>query len=261
MAKSAPMIAEDPTEEAAVRSALSEQLHKARLVILAAVRRVADSPATYGAGEFVLHQGQIADAGFVVEHGRVKVGCVMEDGLEIVLRVARQGDFVGLAETLIAIPHTRYARALTDSLLWRLERARIDDLLNSDREFARAMLMIPSVRSLEWQLNAAKLRAGPVRSRLVHLLMKLANETDLGCHDGNVIPLELGQEEMASIIGTTRQSVSSLLNLLKHDGLIHTHERMVQVPRWDAVLSWAESGGNGAVATLPKQRGHSFRPS
>lgn len=242
MARSAPITAADASDDAAVRSALSEQLQKARLVILAAARRDAESPAAFEAGEFVFHQGQTADAGFVVEQGRVKVGCLMEDGLEVVLRVARPGDFVGLAETLIAIPQTRYARAMTDSLLWRLERAQIDELLDSDREFARAMLIIPSVRSLESQLNAAKLRAGPVRGRLVHLLMKLANETDLGCHDGNVIPLELGQEEMASIIGTTRQSVSSLLNVLKHEGLIHTHDRIVEVPRWDEVLAWAASG-------------------
>jgi CRP/FNR family transcriptional regulator len=227
------------SEDTKLRTALFKEVERARQVILTTVRRGDDPPLSYQAGTFVFHQGEQAIAGFAVERGCVKVGHLMEDGSDVVLKVARPGDFVGIVETLIDVAHTRYALVVKDALVWRLDQNKIYSLLESDRDFARAMLITPSVGFLLSQLSVAGLRAGPVRARLVQLLMRLAHETDLGCRDGNVIELELDQEEMASIIGTTRQSVSSLLSALKHDGLIRMNHGTIEIPSWDAVLTWA----------------------
>ena len=225
-------------DDVRLRTTLYQRVEEARNSMLDAVRRAGGRPQSFPRGTFLMRQGDPASAGFVVDRGRLKVGRLLEDGSQVILKVAPSGDFIGLIETILELPYTRYARAITEAVAWRLDRARIIQLLEGDRQFARAMLIVTSARFLESQLSVAGLRAGPVRGRIVQLLMKLAHETAVGCRDGCVIELELDQEEMASIIGTTRQTVSSLLNSLEHAGLIRRGHRTIEVPAWDPVLAW-----------------------
>lgn len=227
------------SDDIPLRTMLYQRVEEARVSMLDAVRRAGGRPQSFASGTFLMRQGDPSAAGFVVDRGRLKVGRLLEDGSQVILKVAPSGDFIGLIETILQLPYTRYACAITELVAWRLDRARILELLERDRQFARAMLIVTSARFLESQLSVAGLRAGPIRGRVVQLLMKLAHETAVGCRDGCVIELELDQEEMASIIGTTRQSVSSLLNSLKHAGLIRGGHRTIEVPAWDPILAWA----------------------
>lgn len=222
-----------------LRTRLFQRVEDARDSMLAAVRRAGGTPLSYPMGTYLIDQGSVAVAGFVVDRGRVKVGRLFEDGAMIILKVAPSGDFIGLIETLVQLPYTRYAQAMTEAVVWRLDRPRLVSLIEGDREFARAMLTVTSLRFLESQLSAAGLHAGPIRARLVQLLMKLAHETAAGCRDGCVIDLDLDQEEMASMIGTSRQSVSSLLSALKHEGLVRGGHRTLAIPLWEPILAWA----------------------
>ena len=224
-----------------LRAMLFRCLAEARGSLLEGLRQSGCSQQTVSSGTYLMHQGSLAMAGFVIDRGRVKVGRVMEDGSQVILKVAPAGDYIGMIETIADLPYTRYGRAITDVVVWRLDKRQILGLLDRDPQIARTMLVATTVRSLETQLDVAGLHAGPVRVRLVHLLMKLAHETAVGCRDGCVIELELSQEEMASVIGTTRQSVSSLLSALKHEGLTRGGHHTLLIPEWEPLLAWASA--------------------
>jgi CRP/FNR family cyclic AMP-dependent transcriptional regulator len=221
-----------------IRSMIFHEIEDARRSMLSAVRSTGGHPQSFPRGTFLLHQGDIATAAYVVDRGHVKVGRLLRDGSQVILKVAPAGDFIGFVEAITELRYTRYACAVTDVLAWRLDHGRILELLDTNREFSRAMLMVNSMRFVESQISLTGLRTGPLRSRLIQLLMKMAHETTSGCRDGTTIDLELNQEEMATIIGTTRQSVSSLLSSLKRSGLIRAEHRAIEIPAWDPLLTW-----------------------
>ncbi|MGI8708963.1 MAG: Crp/Fnr family transcriptional regulator [Actinomycetota bacterium] len=226
-------------DEPELLDTLFRSMEAARATFLRAIRQCGGKPVEYGAGTFLFHQGEPAEDTFVVEDGRAKVGRLMENGSDLILGIVGPGDFVGLSETLIGIPHVRYARTITDAYVWRLAGPTVNAILETDTEFMRAMITFPALRFLESQLRLTSLRWGPVRARLVQLLVRLAHESGPTLPGRGAIPLHLTQEEMASAIGTTRQSVSSLLNILKNAGLVSIDRHRIDVPDWEALIAWA----------------------
>jgi CRP-like cAMP-binding protein len=162
-----------------------------------------------------------------IASGRVKVSKVTRDGKELTLAYRTSGDFFGETCLLEGGPREEMVEAMENTMSVELDRAGLDHLLANHAQvaypFARAL--IDRWRGL--QTKVEQLVFKDVGSKLAELLLRLGSEHGIEHRRGLVLGLKITHQEMANLIGSTRETVSLTLSQFKRKGFIHTEGRKV----------------------------------
>lgn len=157
------------------------------------------------------------DQVFIVEAGRLRVYLAGENR-ELSLSFLGPGD--------IYTTHTpTYVEAVTDCVLQVIDTPTFARRLASDPSITPVMMRVLG-RLLANAVGLIEdLAFREVPARLARFLLGLAERRGQPTDDGWLIPLDLGTEDIASLLGSTRQTVSSLLNQWQREGLLQRHGR------------------------------------
>ena len=164
----------------------------------------------YGAGE------QVSQL-LVVHSGRVKISRVDAAGHEQIVRVLGPGDFVGEAAFLDGARPDHHAVALEDGSLCVFRHADLGPLVRRHPSIALTMLRTLSRRLEETETRLASVISGDVSSRLADYLMSLPTRRVDGVPE---VVLPLAKKDVASVLGTTPESLSRQLRRLGDSGVI-----------------------------------------
>jgi CRP-like cAMP-binding protein len=170
------------------------------------------------AGESIFSQGDPADVVFYIESGKVELTVVSASGKEVVIAHLPAGSFFGEAALAGEQQRLSSATALQPSMIVRIERKAMQDLLDHEPEFAHDFREHLLNRNIRMQADLVDHLFNSSEKRLARLLMLMANfgqETE-------PIPViaKIGQETLADMIGTTRSRVSFFLNRFRSLGYI-----------------------------------------
>jgi CRP/FNR family cyclic AMP-dependent transcriptional regulator len=165
-----------------------------------------------------LAQGDPADSVFYVHRGRVKVTINSEHGKEAVVAIRGPDEFCGEG-ALTGMP-LRLASLITMTAceIIRLEKEALADLLHENAEFGDYFLahLLTRTARVEADLVDQLFNSSEMRLARAHLL--LANYGhDVGSEP---IPVQVNQETLAELIGTTRSRVNHFMNKFRKLGLI-----------------------------------------
>jgi len=182
---------------------------------------------SYRARQVVYLPGDRAASVHFVALGRVKVSKVTRDGKELTLAYRTSGEFFGETCLLEGGPREEMVEAMETTATVEIERALLDQILAGHASvaytFARAM--IGRWRGL--QAKVEQLVFKDVGSKLAELLLRLGSEHGVEHRRGLVLGLKITHQEMANLIGSTRETVSLTLAQFKRKGLIQTEGRKV----------------------------------
>lgn len=201
--------------------------------------RIAGSSQTqsYRARQVVYLPGDRAASVHFIASGRVKVSKVTRDGKELTLAYRTAGEFFGETCLLEGGPREEMVEAMETTTTLEVDRSILDSLLSSHAEiaypFARAL--IGRWRAL--QTKVEQLVFKDVGSKLAELLLRLASEHGIEHRRGLVLGLKITHQEMANLIGSTRETVSLTLSQFKRKGFIHTEGRKVILADREALRS------------------------
>jgi len=182
---------------------------------------------SFRARQVVYLPGDRAASVHFIASGRVKVSKVTRDGKELTLAYRTSGDFFGETCLLEGGPREEMVEAMENTMSVELDRAGLDHLLANHAQvaypFARAL--IDRWRGL--QTKVEQLVFKDVGSKLAELLLRLGSEHGIEHRRGLVLGLKITHQEMANLIGSTRETVSLTLSQFKRKGFIHTEGRKV----------------------------------
>jgi CRP-like cAMP-binding protein len=182
---------------------------------------------SFRARQVVYLPGDRAASVHFIASGRVKVSKVTRDGKELTLAYRTSGDFFGETCLLEGGPREEMVEAMENTMSVELDRAGLDHLLANHAPvaypFARAL--IDRWRGL--QTKVEQLVFKDVGSKLAELLLRLGSEHGIEHRRGLVLGLKITHQEMANLIGSTRETVSLTLSQFKRKGFIHTEGRKV----------------------------------
>ena len=179
------------------------------------------APRAYLPGEAIYRLHAPADGFFLVVSGKVKLtvpGTVRGDRM---LAVCGPGDLFGTARCAGSGEHSSQATSLTaGTRVINLTCARLKEVVQAQPETALNLVRALSSRisALEEQVEHARL---PVQARLAHTLLSLARR--LGTEtvpDVYALPLALTQDELASLAGAGRISVTQALSAWRTMGIV-----------------------------------------
>ena len=182
----------------------------------------------FGRGSVILHPDEPQERVYVIKEGRVKISRYSPDGREQILALLGPGDIFGEL-ALVGEAEPVHAEAFEDALLCALSR---DDMAALLRR--RPELMLHLLRTLAERLRAAEeeiadLVFRTVPGRLAALLLRLAEAS--GQRDGSRLrlALRLTHQDIASMIGATRETVTATVSRLRAAGLIATEGRRIVI--------------------------------
>jgi len=183
------------------------------------------------AGSVIVSQEEAGDQLFVIASGKVKVVLYGETGREIILSILRGGDFFGEMSLLDRQPRSANVVAVEDSLLLGLDRDAFQTHITSHPSTALAILAEMSRRLRHADDVIGDLALLDVYARVARTIRDLAQKQGEPVDGGLLIKERPTQQEIAGLIGTSRETVSRALNDFTRRGLLEMQGKQILV-RW-----------------------------
>jgi CRP/FNR family transcriptional regulator, cyclic AMP receptor protein len=182
--------------------------------------RVGDgrSLAKYHKSQIVFSQGEVGDAVFYIQKGKVKVTVVSEQGKEAVVAILGTDEFFGEGCLAGQVQRMSTVTAMTDATVVRLEKAAIVRVIHEEPAFSEMFIAHLLGRTIRVEADLVDQLFNSSEKRLARMLLLLANfgkETK-----PEPIIAKISQETLAEMIGTTRSRVSFFMNKFRKLGFI-----------------------------------------
>src|SRR5271166_3077538 len=191
----------------------------------------------YRNDQIVFSQGEVADAVFYIQQGKVKLTVVSEQGKEAVVAILGPGHFFG--EGCLNGHPLRIAttRAMDECVVTRIEKATMIATIHNEPEFSQLFMSYLLTRNSRIEEDLIDQLFNSSEKRLARLLLLLANFGK----EGRPEPIvgAFSQETLAEMIGTTRSRVSFFMNkfrklgFIEYNGKIEVHNSLLNVILFD----------------------------
>lgn len=229
--------AECPVRDQAVCAALAPQE-------LDELSRIGDHR-LYARGQTIFSAGSEAVACATLVSGAAKLVGTDEDGVERIVGLVHPAGFLG---QLFAAPTDLDVVALTETRLCVFPRLPFERLMENHPRLMQSILARTQAELESARALARLIGRRDVRDRLAGLILALSRAAaPTPCGSATDFDLILSREEMASLIGTTIESVSRALGAMERDGLIERKGARGLVIRDAPGLSSGASGEEAAT--------------
>ncbi|CAN5530147.1 Crp/Fnr family transcriptional regulator [soil metagenome] len=187
--------------------------------------------AEYKRHQTIFCQGEMADTVFYIQKGKVKLTVLSEQGKEAVVGILEQGQFFGegcLNGHLLRIATTT---ALETCIITSISKAAMLETLHNEPAFSEMFMTYLLTRNSRVEEDLIDQLFNSSEKRLARLLLILANFGKEGALQP--ITIELSQETLAEMIGTTRSRVSFFMNkfrklgFISYNGKIEVHNSLL----------------------------------
>ena len=164
---------------------------------------------------------------YFVNGGRVKISKVTRDGKELTLAYRGPGELFGEIALIEGGPREEMAEAMENALLTEMERGDFERLIQTQPLLGLRLARLLTQRRRDIENKIENLVFKDVNSKLAELLIRLGSEFGVDDARGTLVALKITHQEMANLIGSTRETVSLTLSQFKRKGLIRTDGRKV----------------------------------
>lgn len=197
---------------------------------IAAMDRMA--PATlFRHGQLVYSQAQTVHALFILKTGRVRIFRVTEDGKALTMAILEPGAVFGEMMLVGQRMYDSYAEALDDALICQLGVRDVERFLLADPRIAIRVAKILGGRVAELEDRLTDLALKPLQARVAATLLNLCTPPSAGMSRlGRGQQVRLTHEQLASLIGATREATSRVLADLADQGLIRQTRGRIHIP-------------------------------
>jgi CRP-like cAMP-binding protein len=184
--------------------------------------------------ETIFSQGDVADAVFYIQEGRIRLSVVSGQGREATISLLVAGDFIG-EDCVAGVQGARMATAtaLTGCVVLRIERKEMMRVIHEEHVFSDVFVAYLLARNSRIQEDLIDQLFNSSEKRLARTLLLLANFGKEGKPEA-VIP-KISQEMLAEMIGTTRSRVSFFMNrfrklgFIDYNGSVRVHNSLLNV--------------------------------
>lgn len=178
-------------------------------------------------GETLFNEGDPGDRLYILLSGKVKLGHASPDGRENLLAVLGPGEIVGELTLFDPGPRSTTATAVAPTEMLTLDHSQLMAYVESHPQLAKDMLRALAQRLRRTNTALADLVFSDVPGRVAKALLDLADRFGSKTEDGVHVPHDLTQEELAQLVGASRETVNKSLAEFVSRGWIRLEGRAV----------------------------------
>lgn len=189
----------------------------------------------FRADELIFQKGDPGNGIISVLSGSVRICCFSEDGDEVVLGIMQPGELFGEIGLIDGGERTAHAYACETTKLLILHRRDVMPFLERNPRACLELLDIAAQRLRTSSVRFEDFFFLDVRTRLAKLLVSLANKDGAKGLNEGMPNICISQQQLANMIGTSRQAVNKQLREWENAGLIRLHHRSITVPKLEDI--------------------------
>ena len=179
--------------------------------------------------------GDPSSSVYLLKRGRVKIANTAPNGKEVTFDILEAGEVFGELDVLEDAPRSTSAEALDDALICVIPRKDFDQYLAMHPNVTIKLTKLIGLRLKKIQSRVEDLVFRDVPARLAHLLSELSNTEGVTDKQGIRLKVKLTHQEMANLIGCSRETVSATLGQFREEGLINMDGRTIVILKRDAL--------------------------
>jgi CRP/FNR family transcriptional regulator len=197
------------------------------------------SERTIGKKQFIFMEGEKREAVYFIRSGVVKVFRVDENGNEQVINLLQEGEMFPHVGFFDDGPYPSTAMAMEASHLLVI---RVDDFNELLMMYPRIAIKVMKIMGQKIKQLATRIQefiSQDVQHRVVHTLIRLSAAG--ASEDGSAtIDMPLTNQDLANMVGTTRETINRIFNQLKKEGLIEASRKRIFIPDVEALKASIE---------------------
>ncbi len=180
-------------------------------------------------GEVIYLPSDASDSLVLLTSGRVKIYHLTADGKEAVIGLIDPGELFGELAVFENGPREEFAETMEKSTAVLIPSTIVHQLMHDHPTVTLGVTKLMGLRRRRVERRLKSLLFRSNRERVVCLLLELAEKYGQATTDGVRLSIRLSHQELANIIGTTRESVTMLLGELQSEGMITIERRRIIV--------------------------------
>lgn len=195
-------------------------------------------PKKFSKNEVIFYQNSNTDYVYLVKDGRIRLDIYSQSGEEKTLFIADKGTFIGELSPIDGLPNICCATAAIDSTLYMISRSDFLKELHTNSRFALNLLYLyaKKTRSLVEEIKQLTFNDSYYRvcNALYHLVQQYATHTE----EGYKLNMKFTHQEMGSLTGISRVSVSNILSDLTSRGILEKENGYLIIKDINSILGY-----------------------
>src|SRR6266849_4572632 len=185
----------------------------------------------FRAGEVIFHRDDPGQVLYMIKDGKVKICIISPDGQEISLAVFGKGECFGEFALLDGLPRSADAVAMEKVECYTLQRSDFHNAIMKNPKIAIKVMeaLIKRLRTTDEMVE--DLIFLDVYGRVAKKLLELSDAHGVKTEDGVRIDVRLTQQELASMVGASRESVNKVMGYFTDKDFISTDKHRITLHR------------------------------
>lgn len=196
-----------PADLAAINSVTTERRYKKNMIIFM--------------------EGEPGEGFHYVKRGKVKIVKMSQDGREHILAILGPGEV--FAEVLLFNrgPYPATSVALEDSVIGVIKNMDLENVVAANARIALHIIRVLNQKLLHAQMKIKTLALSDTLARTAQILSRLSLQYGQRVPEGIQINVDMTRQELANLVGTTRETVSRVLSSMKKDKVIDFADQQI----------------------------------
>ncbi|MEM6261772.1 MAG: Crp/Fnr family transcriptional regulator [Bacteroidota bacterium] len=184
---------------------------------------------SYKKGEFIYVSDDLSDKVFFIHQGAVKIAAYTEDGNENIKAILTAGEVFGELAVFGEERRVDYAQAMENTQICLLARDEVKGLMKEVSGFMGFLNKMMGRRVIFSQKRIESLLFKDARTRIAEYVLEQAEKSRARPNQPLTLRNYLTHQEIASYTGTSRQTVTTIMNQLRESGLIDFNRKTITV--------------------------------
>ncbi len=138
------------------------------------------------------------------------------------------GESIGLVEVFLNSPRVRTAETICNkNSLWVMNKEQLFNIMFSDKQLCFVFTWALAHYAMRYQVLVEELALLPIHGRVIQLLLRMAEERGTQVGDTILINLPITHDEIAKMVGSSRTSVTLILNDLREQGILSWEQKNI----------------------------------
>ena len=181
------------------------------------------------AGEMIFMENDVIDTIFYITEGLVKLFIVSHDGREKTMHILGAGQIFGEMSMFEGLGYCVNAQTLSDTVVFCSTFKELRDSAMEDPLIALELLRVVSDKLLVSNQQIKDMIFYDVAGRTANQILVFKKQFGQETPDGVLIQLTLTHQELANLLGTSRVTVTKILNILEDEGIIEMVNRRILI--------------------------------
>ncbi len=192
----------------------------------------------YKKGRIIFMEGEPGEAFFYIKSGLVKISKLSRDGREHILHVLNEGHVFAEVTLFSNTEYPATAEVLEDAEIGIIKNEDLEKVIKENPDLSLQLIKYLNKRLVEAHMKIRNLALYDTYERTAQALVKLAEDYGRKSSKGVNLDISISRQELANIVGTTRETVIRALTAFKKEHLVGIEKNTITIIDLEKLKEW-----------------------